>query len=105
VLGAAKAAEAKEKDAYLQHFTPRSQDLLSLIWSKSDSHWESLSVGDIQIIETAPIPPSLKGGQRSRVTFSEHGKEYSLVVHASGGEWLIDLIDSEGALTRLANGL
>ena len=105
VLGAAEAAQQRDKEAYLQYFTTRSQDLLELMWSGSDTHWEGLSVGAIQIVDTSPIAPSLKGGQRSVVVFTEHGKQFALVVHASGGEWLIDLVDSEGALTRLANGI
>ena len=106
IVGAAEAAKVRDKETYLQHFTPRSQDLLGLIWSDSNTHWTELTVGNIDVIETSPMPPSLQGTQRSRVLFTEHGKQYELIVHASGGEWLIDLVDSEGAaLTQLANEL
>ena len=105
VVGAAKAAEMSDRDAYLHYFTPRSQDLLQVIWSNTDASWESLSVGQIEVIETSPMPPSLSGEQRSKVVFREHGRPYAVVVHASGGEWLIDLVDSEGALTHLRNEL
>jgi hypothetical protein len=103
VRAAAQAAASLDEESYLQHFTPRSQDLLRLVWSKTGPDWSKMAVGDIQVVETMPLHPSLKGEQRVQVIFTEHGRHYAVVVHAAGGEWLIDLVDTEGALTRLTN--
>ena len=105
ILGAASAAKDRDQGAYLHHFTPRSRDLLELLWSGSDAHWTNLDVGRIQVLETGSMSPSSKGAQRSYVVFSEHEQVHTAVVHSSGGEWLIDLVDSEGALTRLGAGI
>ena len=48
ILGAASAAKDRDQGAYLHHFTPRSRDLLELLWSGSDAHWTNLDVGRIQ---------------------------------------------------------
>ena len=105
ILGAASAAKDRDQGAYLHHFTPRSRDLLELLWSGSDAHWTNLDVGRIQVLETGSMSPSSKGAQRSYVVFSEHEQVHTAVVHSSGGVWLIDLVDSEGALTRLGAGI
>lgn len=105
ILRAAEAAKASDHAAYVSNFTPRSRDLMKLLDEAEARTLLGASGGGLKVLSVTALPADISGTQRMRVVFRDGSLTLPLVVHARGGQWLVDLVDSEGALTGLSGGL
>lgn len=100
---AVTAAQAGDREGFQACFTPRSRPMMELLWTAAQAHGRpelaSLQARQVRLVGTAGMPPTDDGRARVVVTIEESGRQMRLVLQRSAGEWRIDLMDTERALT------
>ena len=103
---AVAAARSGDREAYAACFTRRSRPILEAFWAATDEHnppLGALGAGAVQINSVRLVDSRELDGERALVTVEEGGDRLRLVLHRSGGNWRIDILDTERALMGLTS--
>ena len=109
---AAEAAREGDREAYAACFTARSRPILEAYWDATDAHnppLGALGAGEVSVTSVQVVQSRDFDGERALVTLREgsDGEDGSerlrVVLHRTGGNWRIDLLDTERALMGISS--
>jgi len=103
---AVAAARAGDRVGYAACFTPRSRPILEAFWAATDEHnppLGALGAGEVRIDGVKLMRSRDFDGERALVTVVEGEERLRVVLHRVGGNWRIDLLDTERALMGLTS--
>ncbi|TNF28541.1 MAG: hypothetical protein EP329_17700 [Deltaproteobacteria bacterium] len=101
VQDAAAAARAGDRAGYAACFTARSRPILEAFWMATDQNNPTLSAlgaSDVEIRGVAISKDRNRDVERAIVSVSEGGDRMRVVLHRTGGNWRIDLLDTESMM-------
>ena len=101
VLDAAEAARDNDRDGYTACFTPRSRPIIEAFWMATDQNnptLGALGAGDVQIRDVRTFRQRRDDFEKAVVSVDEGGDRMRVVLHRMGGNWRIDLLDTESMM-------
>lgn len=101
IADAARAARAGDRDGYAACFTTRSRPIIEAFWMATDENnptLGALGAGDVQIRGVVVSKDRNRDVERAIVSLDEGGDRMRVVLHRTGGNWRIDLLDTESMM-------
>ena len=98
---AVAAARASDRAAYIACFTRRSRPIIEAFWKATDAHnppLGMLAAGDVSVASVTLAKDRNLDGERAIVTVVEGSERMRIVLHRTGGNWRIDLLDTESMM-------
>ena len=98
---AVAAAQAGDREGYAACFTTRSRPIIEAFWMATDENnppLGALGAGDVQVIGVVVSKDRNRDVERAIVSVDEAGDRVRVVLHRTGGNWRIDLLDTESMM-------
>jgi hypothetical protein len=99
--GVIEDAVAAAQAGYAACFTTRSRPIIEAFWMATDENnppLGALGAGDVQIRGVVVSKDRNRDVERAIVSVDEGGDRIRVVLHRTGGNWRIDLLDTESMM-------